>query len=424
MNSAKITKSHKKIIFSQRKTKSPTKTSHKLMKIRKRSLIILIIFLLIFECLLYLTIGINQPSWGDEGHFIETIREFGEETSIYQLKHYNEMSTPLPFILYAWWGKIFGFQLHQLRIFSLIISLITFILYFQLFSSVFRKDSVSYLLTLFLFFQPYMIGLSVFVYTDMLMMLFLALVLHAVKNERKFLLFFSAVGGLLCRQYFIYIVIASSSFYLLKIYREENQISKQLLISSIISLIPLFLLFIFWGGLSPQNAVKDIYLKAGVQFELSFLYLYISLFSVYLFPLALFYWKYFYKNRKVIISSLIISLSYFLVLIEPSQPAVEVGVYTVGFFHRLIRTVFGTQLEHFIFFLFFLFSLPIVISFGQDFFRRIRNRHFDFCVFLDMAIISFLLVMPFSYVNWEKYFLPVIPLAAIQVTIRNHLERN
>jgi hypothetical protein len=379
---------------------------------------------LILESLLYFTIGINQPLWGDEGHFIKTIREFGDDISIHQLKHYNEMSTPLPFILYALWGKTFGFQLYQLRVFSLVISLMVFILYFQLFSSIFREDRVSYLLISFLFFQPYMIGLSVFVYTDMLMMFFLGLVLYAVKDERKFLLFFCAAGGLLCRQYFIFIIIASSLLYLLKIHKKENQISKQMLFSSIISVVPLFFLFFLWGGLSPQNALKGIYLKEGAHFQLSFLFLYVSLFSVYLFPLVLFYWKYFYKNRKVVISSLIISLSYFLVRIEPSQPAVEAGVYTVGFFHRFVRSIFGTQLEHFIFFIFFFFSLPVVLSFGQDLFRRIQNRNYDFCMFLDMAIISFLLLMPFSYVNWEKYFLPVIPLAAIQITIRNYLEKH
>ena len=105
-------------------------TDHILQDPFKRSLLLLILVLIVYETILYMGVGLRQPTWADEHHFISTIEEFGEELSLRQLRTYNEMSTPLPFILYALWGKLVGFHLHQLRFFSLIIALFTFIYFF------------------------------------------------------------------------------------------------------------------------------------------------------------------------------------------------------------------------------------------------------------------------------------------------------
>jgi hypothetical protein len=34
---------------------------------------------------------------------------------------------------------------------------------------------------------------------------------------------------------------------------------------------------------------------------------------------------------------------------------------------------------------------------------------------MNLSILSFLIIMPFSYVYWEKYFLPLMPIIAIQL---------
>jgi len=67
----------------------------------KKSLIILIVFLLCYETLLYFTVTRNQPLWHDEGHFIETIKYCADGLNLERLKNYNEMSTPLPFLIYV-----------------------------------------------------------------------------------------------------------------------------------------------------------------------------------------------------------------------------------------------------------------------------------------------------------------------------------
>ena len=32
-----------------------------------------------------------------------------------------------------------------------------------------------------------------------------------------------------------------------------------------------------------------------------------------------------------------------------------------------------------------------------------------------MYILLFLIVMPFSYLNWEKYLMPLVPIAAVRI---------
>ncbi len=88
----------------------------------KTSLLLLIAFLLIYETTLYFTVACQQPVWHDEGHYIKTSIYLVENFNLQSLKQYNEMSTPLPFLIYGLWGKIVGYELERLRILSLIVA--------------------------------------------------------------------------------------------------------------------------------------------------------------------------------------------------------------------------------------------------------------------------------------------------------------
>lgn len=390
-------------------------TDHILQDPFKRSLLLLILFLIVYETILYMGVGLRQPTWADEHHFISTIEEFGEELSLRQLRTYNEMSTPLPFILYALWGKLVGFHLHQLRFFSLIIALFTFISFYIYYFQVSGRIKIALPVTLFLIFQPYSIGISVFVYTDMLSLLFLAWSLIAFRKEKPIILAISTAGALLCRQYFIFLPVAFILYYLIQMILSPRGNSHKMLISSIVSLIPFISLLILWHGFSPQNEMRSLYLQKGLYFHIEFLVLYISLFIVYLFPVIIYRWKNYYTNRKLLLLSLLISFTYFLFPVKASEPAMAVDVYTVGFFHRFIRMIVGSSAEHYVFYLIFLFSLPVVLWIIHDIYFQIKCRKPNAFLFMGISIILFLIIMPLSYLNWEKYFLPIIPIALVQI---------
>jgi hypothetical protein len=381
----------------------------------KRSLLLLVLFLIVYETILYIGVGLRQPTWADEHHFIPTIEKFGKEISLRQLKTYNELSTPLPFILYALWGKLVGFHLHQLRFFSLIIALFTFITFYIYYYQASGRVKIALLVTLFLIYQPYSIGISVFVYTDMLALFFLAWSLIAFQKEKPIILAISAAGAMLCRQYFVFLPAALFLYYLVQMILKARPNSRKMLISSIVSFIPLISIFILWCGFSPQNEISNLYLQGGLYFHTEFLVLYICLFAVYLFPMIIYCWKKYYKNRILLLLSLLISFTYLLFPVKASEPAVAVDVFTVGYFHRFIRMALGTSSEHFVFYFMFLISLPVVLWIIKDVYFQVIHRKLSAFLFTEFCIILFLIIMPFSYLNWEKYFLPIIPIAAVQI---------
>ena len=377
--------------------------------------ILLVVFLLVYETILYTTVGLHQAVWGDERHFVQTIQQFGQEISLTQLKTYNEMSTPLPFVLYALWGKIAGFQLHQLRLFSLLIAFFTFLIFFRLYQETSSKSSLALLMTLFVIFQPYMIGLTIFVFTDMLPLLFLGLSLWAFQRNNPYLLAFSLGSALLCRQYYIFLPAAVGIYFCFRFFISRNRTAARMVLASVISLIPLGLLFLLWGGFSPQNDMRQLYLHESLHFHPDYLILYISLFIVYLLPLIIYRWKTYYRDKKILLFSLLLSAFYFLFPIKASAYSMAIQVYTVGFFHKFLRSIMGSSLEHFIFYLTFLFSLPVLLTILIDIYQKLKNKITDGLLLANLCIFFFLVAMPFSYLNWEKYFLPVIPLAVFSI---------
>jgi len=383
----------------------------------QKSLLQLLAFLLVFAGAVTV-IGINRPYWGDEVHFAETVRYFGNEISLNTLKSYNEMSTPLPFVLYALWGKIFGFEIQTLRILSVIIALFTFVSFHYLLFSIFKESKIALATTGFFILNPYIVGLTVFVFTDMLTILFLITCCLAVKNKSPAFFVIASALGLLTRQYFAFLTIAAGLYYVFNYQKTRESRAIKMLFSALLSFLPLLLLFVLWQGLTPDSARKALYLKESLGFRPNSLALYIAQFSIYLLPVILFFWKDIYKDKKMLITSFVISWLYWVFPVAPSTVAIEANIHTVGLFHKVVRSVLGIQYEHILFFIFFFLGLPIVLAMIKDCYQRIKSPDLDFLLFIDLAILTFLLIMPFSYLVWEKYFLPVVPLAAIYLLLK------
>jgi len=387
----------------------------------QKSLLQLLVFLLVFAGAV-IVIGINRPYWGDEAHFVETVRYFGNEISLNTLKSYNEMSTPLPFVLYALWGKYFDFEIQTLRILSVIIALFTFVSFHYLLFSIFRESKISLTITVFFILNPYMVGLSIFVFTDMLAILFLIICCLAVKNKSPVLFAIASALGLLTRQYFAFLTVAAGLYYLFNYQKTRKSSTIKMLFSAFLSFLPLLLLFVLWQGPIPDSPRKALYLKESLGFHPNSLTLYITQFSIYLLPVILFFWKDIYTDTKMLLTAFVISWLYWVFPVAPSTAAIEANIYTVGLFHKVVRSVLGTQYEHIFFFIFFLLGLPIVLAIIKDCYQRIKFPDLDFLLFIDLAILTFLLLMPFSYLVWEKYFLPVVPLTAIYLLLKYRKE--
>ena len=363
-------------------------------------------------------IGFQQSSWSDEGHFVRTVQWFGEEgIGLKTIKHYNEMSTPFPFILYSLWGRMLNFELNTLRLLSIIITLVTYLSFHYLLFQLLENKWLTLASTIFLIIHPYMIGFSIFVFTDMIPIAASILGIIAIQRRNAFVLMLASMVGLLSRQYFIFFTIACGVFFLISFWFKRDNHYVKMLMGCMLSVLPLLGLFVLWKGFSPQNEVNDLYLGEAFRFHPSYLNLYIILLFIYLLPLVVWRWKLFYSNKKILITSALLSSFYLLFPIEASKAALSENVHTVGYFHKLIRLIIPTHFEQVVFCAAFLLGIPIVLSVVNNSYDRLRSRQFDLILLLNLTVIFFLLIMPFSYLNWEKYFMPLVPLTILQILL-------
>lgn len=361
--------------------------------------------------------NLNRPYWGDEEHFAATVRQFGKELTVETIRHYEEMSTPLPFVMYAVWGHFFGFETQTLRIFSIILACLTYISLYHLLLSVFNNAKIALLTTAFVALNPYMLAFSIFVFTDMAAMLFLIICCIAVKDQNPILFAVSSAAGLLSRQYFAFLTVAAGEYYLIRLQHAERTKAILMQISALISFLPLLALFWIWQGPNPDNSVKRLYEDELFRFHPNSLTLYIVMIFIYLLPLVLLKWNSFFTGFKSVMIAFAASWLYWWAPVSPSKASVEIDVDTVGVFHRALRSVLGSQLEQLIFFLSFFLGLIIVLSLTRDTFTRMIYKDYGFALFLGLSILSFFVIMPFSYLGWEKYFLPAVPITAMWIQL-------
>ena len=390
-------------------------TSHYTRNNGTRVVLILLAVFIAGYAVTLTTFGLHRPCWHDECHFVETIRLFISDPSLSTLRHYNEMSTPLPFILYAAWGTVFGDSLVSLRLLSVIIAVITICAYFYFFLKELGRPTAALFLTVFLALNPYMAGASIFVFTDMLAMLFLVLLCFAIRNRSPGLSFVASAAGLLCRQYFLFVVIASVAYCVWCFFLQKKRRDVFTAAGLAAGIIPLVALFFLWKGFCPVNEYRMRYMNDAFVFHPNSVTLYGLQLFVYMLPVIYCFWKPLYLNRRRLIIALVASCSYWIFPVAVSAPGVAAGKFTVGYFHRLLRIWPGESMEHIVFFICFMFALPIFISIISDTWRRLISRETDFTLFLDFLIISFFIIMPFSYLHWEKYFLPMVPIVALQL---------
>jgi len=378
----------------------------------RRTHILFTVGTVVYLVVLAAAAGLDRPTWGDEGHFVETVYLFGDEISTHTLKHYDEMSTPLPFILYALWGRLVGFELERLRLLSLLLAVTTYILLYLFFSKLLGAGRAALLAAAFVIVHPYMIGFSLFVFTDMCAIMFMLAACLALHRGRPIWFAFMLAGALLCRQYLAFMSVALLVVYAAQWYHRKSPMPPAMLTATVLSALPLALLFLFWGDVHPDNLRKQLYLTESFRFHPSACTLYISQLFWFLLPVLLIRRRHLYRDRRLWLAAAVVSLCYFLFPVNASAPALEAGVETVGLMHRALLFLFGESwLTSAVFFVGFLFGLPPVFLVGRDAYHGLVRRRLDIALFLDVCILSFLILMPWSYLYWEKYFMPLLPLA-------------
>ena len=381
-----------------------------------RALISLTVILFFGFAGMIMIIGLKHSYWGDEWHFVDTIKYFGNNFHLSALLDYDQVTAPLVFIIFALWGKIFGFEIEILRLLSLIISAATVFFTFHLYSKNLTSKKTALFSLLIIFLNPYFWGLSFFVFTDIPTLFFLILTALAVYYERPGFLFLSSSAALLSRQYSVYLAAAAGLFFLIRYLRGEKSQIKNIA-ALILSTIPLLTLMLFWGGSAPPSGVDRWIVDDPQVYHFSFITTYITFSAIYLFPLIFLLRKNIFQNRLFIVLTLAFSAWYFFFPVSASYVSLlQTDHDTVGLLHRFIK--YGLSypaLISFTLWLFFWIGLIFLSLIIKEDYKLLKEGVWNYGHFLTIAVLLFFLIMPFSYQVWEKYLIIVLPFILLRL---------
>lgn len=360
---------------------------------RRALLVLLVAFVLLHGGALLL---LDRAPIGDEAHFIPTIQRFVQQPTLETLRTYNEMSGPLPFAVYAAWGSLFGFEPIALRICSLLIAALSYLAIYHFLSSDWSLQRPVLFSTIML--NPYMIALSVLVYTDMPAIGLGAFYCWAFLKRKPAVAFIALAAALLCRQHAACFLIAGLI---------AARSDRRMLIATAAAALPLIALMFFWQGAAPDNPARDRFVS-GLAWHPASLVLYVAALAIYLAPLVVMRMKTIYRPRRIAWGIAMAVVLYPFFPVRPSDAAQSYGAQRVGFVD------WGAQwlspdfpLNDLIFAVAFAAGAPIVLTLIAE--RRRNTR------LLDAVVLSFLAMMPMAYIHWEKYLTLILPAAAMRV---------
>jgi hypothetical protein len=365
-----------------------------------------------------LIIGLDHSFWGDEAHFVVTIRYFGENFTLSTLTDYDQVSGPLVFMLYALWGKVTTFEIFHLRQLSLFLSAVTFMLIFHLYVKTLFSQKAALLAASLLLLNPYMWGLSFFVFTDIVSLCFLVLIAWAVNRQQPILLFIATALALLSRQYSVYLIVAAG-FYQLVILLRGDKFQILNIIALILGCFPLLVLMFIWGGIAPPSGMNRWVVTDNQVFHYNYITTYITFIALYLLPIIAMMWRQLFKQYFILLVCFFISGWYLLFPVRPSHVTlIQTQFNTVGLLHRMIKNIVEASIfENVLLWLLFLCGLVLLANIVCLDVRRFRHGEWDYGHFLTLAAISFLIIMPFSYQLWEKYLVAVLPFIMLRLML-------
>ena len=381
--------------------------------------------LILLSVALIISTDLDYPLRGDEEHFIATVEHFGENYNPGTALDYPEVTGPLFYYMYASWGKLFSFSPACLRIFNLILSAVAFILIYLLYGKVLQNLKIVLPGMLLLLMNPYFPGLGMHVFTDIPYLLFIVLIVFAIYIGNPVLLFISTACALLIRQYSVFALISAGAYLFIQ-YRKNGRFPKSTFIALVCGAVPLLVMMLLWRGTAPPSGVQRWVIDDGSVYRFRYIYIYIIFMAVSLLPLLVYAYRILLKNRIIILSGFLLSLTYFFFPVHSSfVTAEQTGVTTVGLMHIFIRGILNNYcLEQFVLWIFCWAGFVTLLHIIWTDITRMKNGEWDFGHFLTLTVIVFLVIMPFSYQVWEKYLVVVLPFILLRLLMMIGINSN
>ncbi len=134
--------------------------------------------------------------------------------------------------------------------------------------------------------NPYFVGLSVFVFTDMPALLGMSLLCLGLVTRRPVAVCVAMIVATMARQYLVFLAPALVAAEVGERAWNGRASLGPLSMAAVAGLLPLGAMVLLWGGhLAPDNAWRPVYLSEGLRFDAHALTLYLALPALYLAPL-------------------------------------------------------------------------------------------------------------------------------------------
>jgi 4-amino-4-deoxy-L-arabinose transferase-like glycosyltransferase len=368
---------------------------------KKKQLLLLSIPFLFF---IFLT-GLNfNPIW-DEVSYYPTMILFAKyfpeidiynyfiDTTEYQENFVPVVATPpLPLIIGGVFIKIFGAEIWKLRLFYGFIGFFSVYIFFKICEKLEIKEKL--LLTLLFSTYPYFLLLSFIIQSDIFGVYFSLLSLYFFIDFKKKSYIISSIFTILAiysRQFYLFIPIGYSLFYLIKNKKIIGNKFKNLYDLVIINFpfIFIFPLFLYWGGIT-SHAYKTVgeYATHNITFSFTKIIFFFVIVGVHFIPIV------FNKfSKKNLIYSLMF-IPFFIIFKLPYD--------CFGIICRATRIIsFNMVIFYSVLIIFYLIGIYITINtiFSKN---KLKN--------ILLPLITFaILISAISHNVWQRYYLIMIP---------------
>ena len=369
------------------------------MKDLKNKLITISALLVLYFIIFNLFGQLGFPIRKDEIHYWPASLKFSKDwvPSVDLLKNYDELSTPLSFVIFGTVEHIFQGGIFAGRLLNLILSLGILSIIVFMGGGRNRKYLFSVIGVLV---YPYFIGCSTHLYTDIIAAFFVLIGLVSYLNHLNWMSCFFFVLAISSRQYMLAFPLGIFIFETLSLLRAKNaNLIKPIVIRSLYQLIACLSILVwalFWGNFGPAPEVAKQNISTLSLFKLfpeHSLYFLSCLGFYFVIPELILLKRYTFImtwfNRKTILVSISV---FILFLLFPPYQNVNYGIPTMGYMDKLFRLFGG---DFFRMTLFYLLGLMACLRF--------------LAINLEgLLVLSNALMMLKSHIAWDKYLLPLI----------------
>ncbi|MCE7042231.1 hypothetical protein [Dyadobacter sp. CY312] len=383
------------------------------------SLFLLLLFIAVF----FLKDNFNGALYQDEHHYLTAAVTFSKEPipSIHLLKSYNELNTPIPFILGGWVVSIFGENIQYLRLLTFGVS---FLLLMTFVWSAPNKSRRFFICLAGLLAFPNYYLCSVYYYTDIFAMATALAGAVAYVKGRHWLAVVFFVASVCCRQYMLAFPAAVVCYELFVILKRSANVSQfisnmlsdrtwMLYVAAVLSIVPWILL---WNGPAPSSVMADQYYDSDKLVKYNFgyvLYSSVVLAVYYVIPEIILTGKFRYfidypRNHPRFFAALVM-LVILLVSFFPAKQAYN-PYFTwpyLGYVDQFLVTIGITGLLKQC-----LFGILMMIML-----MRFISPHFNFA---SCVVLFNILLLGKAQLSWDKYSLPMIMVLWFLAMFDNH----